>query len=96
LIRFIKSVFNIFLIDFDSPAAIRTPIFDKFGLEQFSLEVAEKVSAQSYPLGRIGEPIDCAKAVAYLASDDASFISGVLMPVDGAALYSDRITPQDQ
>jgi len=96
LIKFIKSVFNIYLIDFDSPAAIRTPIFEKFGIEQFNLEAIEKVSAENYPLRRIGEPIDCAKAVAYLASDDASFISGIVMPVDGAPLYSDSITPQDQ
>jgi NAD(P)-dependent dehydrogenase (short-subunit alcohol dehydrogenase family) len=59
-----------------------------------NLENVEKVSSMSYPLRRIGEPLDCAKAVAYLASNDASFVSGILMPVDGAALYADILIPQ--
>lgn len=76
-----------------NPAAIRTPIFDKFGSEAFNLESLIKMTEASYPLGRIGEPIDCAKAVAYLASDDASFVSGVCMPVDGASLNADMLAP---
>ncbi|HEY5979721.1 MAG TPA: glucose 1-dehydrogenase [Microlunatus sp.] len=39
-----------------------------------------------YPLGRVGEPSDIAAAVAFLASDDASWITGVTLPVDGGAL----------
>jgi len=36
-----------------------------------------------YPLGRVGEPEDIAAAIAFLASADASWITGVTLPVDG-------------
>lgn len=39
---------------------------------------------QSIPLRRIGEPEDIAKAFLFLASDDASCITGAILPVDGA------------
>ncbi|MBE0528689.1 MAG: SDR family oxidoreductase, partial [Thermoleophilia bacterium] len=35
------------------------------------------------PLGRMGEPVDIANAYLFLASDEASFISGVTLRVDG-------------
>ena len=35
------------------------------------------------PLGRIGEPEEIAKAIAYLASDDAAYITGHILTVDG-------------
>lgn len=42
--------------------------------------------ARKYPLGRIGEPEDIAAAVAFLASDDASWITGVNLPVEGGIM----------
>lgn len=39
-----------------------------------------------HPLGRIGEPEEVASAIAFLASDDASFITGAVLPVDGGYL----------
>jgi NAD(P)-dependent dehydrogenase (short-subunit alcohol dehydrogenase family) len=36
-----------------------------------------------HPLGRVGEPEEVARAVLFLASDEASFITGVALPVDG-------------
>ncbi|WP_284735662.1 SDR family NAD(P)-dependent oxidoreductase [Dongia deserti] len=38
---------------------------------------------KTIPLGHVGRPIDVAAAVAFLASDAASYITGVLLPVDG-------------
>ncbi len=42
--------------------------------------------ARWYPLGRVAEPEDVAKAVSFLASDDAGYITGVALPVDGGLL----------
>jgi NAD(P)-dependent dehydrogenase (short-subunit alcohol dehydrogenase family) len=58
------------------------------GVEEFNTENVIKMSAEDYPIGRIGEPIECAKAVAFLASDDASFVSGVSLLVCGASFYA--------
>lgn len=44
--------------------------------------------AQELPIGRAGEPEDTAKAVAYLASDDASFVTGSAFVVDGGRLLT--------
>jgi NAD(P)-dependent dehydrogenase (short-subunit alcohol dehydrogenase family) len=53
-----------------------------------------------YPLGRIVEPIDVARAVVFLASDDASAITGVTLPVDcgltaGNILMARELTLED-
>ena len=42
--------------------------------------------AQGAPAGRVGQPDEIAAAIAFLATDDASFIHGVLLPVDGGRL----------
>lgn len=44
-----------------------------------------------YPLGRVAEPADVARAVSFLASDDAGFISGAMLPVDGGLMAGNRI-----
>ena len=40
---------------------------------------------ENLPLGRVGEPYDMTGAALFLASDDASFVNGVTLPVDGGA-----------
>jgi len=65
-----------------SPGHIDTPIFEGWqqgdGLIKLKQELAKNV-----PLGRLGDPDEIAKAVAFLASDDASYVSGVELFVDG-------------
>ncbi len=65
------------------PATIRTPIWDDV-LER-DPDVFERL-AKWYPLGRIGEVDDVAKAVAFLVSDDASWITGESLNVDGGLM----------
>ena len=54
------------------PGFIRTPILD----QAKGTEVWDAMTA-STPMGRLGEPHEIAAAVAYLASDDASFVTGL-------------------
>jgi 3alpha(or 20beta)-hydroxysteroid dehydrogenase len=44
----------------------------------------EAMFAANHPLGRVGEPGEVARAFLFLASDEASFTSGVDLTVDGA------------
>lgn len=48
-------------------------------------EMVERISA-GIPLGRPGEPEDVANAYLYLASDQASYVTGIVLRVDGAAM----------
>jgi NAD(P)-dependent dehydrogenase (short-subunit alcohol dehydrogenase family) len=47
-----------------------------------------------HPLGRVGKPEDVAEAIAFLASSRASFLTGVLLPVEGGTLARLSIAPQ--
>ncbi len=66
-----------------APATIRTPIWNERLAERPS--VFEDLS-KWYPLGRVGEAEDVANAVLFLASDEAAWITGVTLPVDGGFL----------
>jgi len=61
------------------PGTVRTNAWDD------RLHLLER-AATHYPLGRVGEPADIASAVAFLASADAAWITGVTLPVDGGLL----------
>jgi meso-butanediol dehydrogenase/(S,S)-butanediol dehydrogenase/diacetyl reductase len=48
-----------------------------------------------YPLGRVGQPEEVADAIAFLASDQASWITGVTLPVDGGLMTGQVAMAQD-
>ena len=63
-----------------APGTVRTQAWDaRIALNP---RVFEEVSAY-YPLGKVATPADVASAVAFLVSDEASHITGVVLPVDG-------------
>src|ERR1700748_375237 len=45
------------------------------------------------PIGRVAKPAELARAVAFLASDDASYITGCVLPVDGGLAVEVRKKP---
>jgi NAD(P)-dependent dehydrogenase (short-subunit alcohol dehydrogenase family) len=64
------------------PAFIRTPFLNDI-IQDESEEVVLAKLAKYVPLGRIGEPIDVAQAVVYLASDESRFMTGSELKLDG-------------
>lgn len=68
-----------------SPARVHTPFVDGFIAKNYpgkEAEMFEKLSA-SQPIGRMAEPEEVAALALYLASDEASFITGCDYPIDG-------------
>jgi 3-oxoacyl-[acyl-carrier protein] reductase len=61
------------------PGTVRSPFLQPY-LED---ERAKKILDSTQPLGRIGEPEDVASAILYLASDEASWVTGAVLVVDG-------------
>lgn len=66
-----------------NPGVTDTPIFKTVGWSDEMIQEHFAQLAQKYPLGRIGRVDDISKAIAFIASDDASFITGQTLVVDG-------------
>jgi 3alpha(or 20beta)-hydroxysteroid dehydrogenase len=72
------------------PGAIRTPMYERYKhAGPAAPEEVEAAFAATHPMNRIGEPEEVARAVVFLASDDAAFTSGVDFTVDGAGAIRD-------
>ena len=65
------------------PGTIQTPIWAVRVAED--PQIFDKL-ARWYPLGRVGQPEDVAKAALYLASDDAAWVTGTTLNVDGGLM----------
>jgi NAD(P)-dependent dehydrogenase (short-subunit alcohol dehydrogenase family) len=66
-----------------APGPISTPIYGRLGMPADAVQqLAEGILAQ-VPMKRFGEPDEVAKAVAFLASEEASYITGVELNIDG-------------
>jgi NAD(P)-dependent dehydrogenase (short-subunit alcohol dehydrogenase family) len=66
-----------------APGPIVTPIFGKTGLPQEAIDEFARDITAKVPMKRLGQPEEVAGAVAFLASKDASYITGVEINVDG-------------
>lgn len=66
-----------------NPGPVATPIFGKTGMAEDQLNGFAEAMQHRVPLKRFGEPGDIAKLVTFLASDDASFITGSEYNIDG-------------
>ena len=66
-----------------APGPIVTPIFGKTGLPKEALDEFANDVLTKVPMKRFGQPEEVAGAVAFLASQDASYITGVELNVDG-------------
>ncbi|SAL09681.1 short-chain dehydrogenase/reductase SDR [Caballeronia sordidicola] len=68
-----------------SPGMVDTPAIDALAGDPNAAVGMKAHVASQIPLGRIAEPDDVAAAVLFLASDDAAYINGIELPVDGGA-----------
>jgi 3alpha(or 20beta)-hydroxysteroid dehydrogenase len=86
--EFASSGYNI-RVNCVNPGIIETEMTESFLREAVtegtfaSEEAARQELMRDYPIGRFAQPEDIARAIIFLASDDASYITGIGLPVDG-------------
>jgi len=66
-----------------APGPINTPIYGKMGMPEEAVQEMGAGFATQVPLGRFGSDDEVANSVLFLVSDDASFVNGVELAVDG-------------
>ncbi len=65
-----------------APAVVETPVYNTFLSDEQVRDVLPTFNA-FHPLGRNGQPRDVAEAILFLASEQAAWITGTILPVDG-------------
>jgi len=65
------------------PGFVQTPMLETFFNAQPDPEASRKAVANIHPIGRIGKPEDIAYGALYLASDEASWVTGAALVIDG-------------
>ena len=68
-----------------APSLVRSNIWLRAGMSQDSYDTMLKARGAEFPLGRTGEPEDVAGIVRFLASPQAQWITGAVIPVDGGS-----------
>lgn len=68
-----------------APAVVDTPVYEAF-IPRDQLKTALAGFNAFHPIGRIGTADDVASAIAYLLSDDAAWITGTVLNVDGGVM----------
>ncbi|MEA2254236.1 MAG: hypothetical protein QOG35_281 [Solirubrobacteraceae bacterium] len=72
-----------------APGHIATPMTGKADLDPHAVELAQ------VPLGRPGDPSEVAAAIAFLASDEAAYVTGASLVIDGGLLQTASVALQD-
>jgi NAD(P)-dependent dehydrogenase (short-subunit alcohol dehydrogenase family) len=68
------------------PGDMQTPMIEKYWAATGDPDKAREEMAAMYPAGRIGQPGEVARAILFLASEEASYVNGSFMQVDGGLL----------
>lgn len=70
-----------------SPGPIETPLINRnIGMDETAVDALRQAMIAVVPMKRMGRPEEVARNVLFLASDEASFVTGADIPVDGGAL----------
>ena len=67
------------------PCFVDTPLLSAWISSCPDPDLARGEAAATQPMGRIGSPAEIAGPIAFLCSEEASFVTGVVLPVDGGA-----------
>jgi NAD(P)-dependent dehydrogenase (short-subunit alcohol dehydrogenase family) len=68
-----------------APAVVKTPLYEGF-IPKDEIDATLDTFAPLHPLGRVGTPADIANAVIYLLSEQASWVTGAILNVDGGIM----------
>lgn len=68
-----------------SPAVVKTPIYEAF-IDPSEVDQALEGFNDFHPIGRIGQPQDIASTIAFLLSNDASWVTGAIWDIDGGVM----------
>ncbi|XP_064619576.1 3-oxoacyl-[acyl-carrier-protein] reductase FabG-like isoform X2 [Lineus longissimus] len=66
-----------------NPGVIMTEIHKRGGMDEAAYAKFLEHSKTTHAMGRVGQPVEVAKAIVFLASSDSSFITGASIPIDG-------------